>query len=112
MSAVAPIIVRVANQERPSPGQETPFCHLESSYDYLHLLLETIESSREEVEAAIQSLPGPGAKRTEEALRLAALKLRQLSSHVAKSRSLMNDLRRVRSLLLEHSGPHANGSKR
>jgi hypothetical protein len=98
--AAASSIIGGANNNGVTPCAETPFSSIETSCDYLDLLLEAIESSREEVEAAVQSLSGEQTVRSEQALRLASLKLGQLSSHITISRRLLHDLRRIRSLLV------------
>jgi hypothetical protein len=84
-----------------SHRSETPFDNIESSHEYVTLLAEAIALSLSEVEADI-ALAGTGiAKRRKEALQLVAFKLHKLSSHMAASRRILNDLRSLRRLLLE-----------
>ena len=79
----------------------TPFDTIESAQDYIDLLLEAIEETRRDVGTEIRLSTGPGGERRAQALQLVALNLNRLSSHVAKSRRILNDLRTLRRLLLE-----------
>ena len=83
-----------------APATETPFCSIDDAREYLQLLIEAIEYSRQEVAESGRSASRQRDTRREHGLQFAALKLAQLSSHVAKSRQIHNDLRRVRNLLL------------
>jgi hypothetical protein len=79
----------------------TPFDTIESAQDYIDLLLEAIEETRRDVGTEIRLSTGPGVERRAQALQLVALNLNRLSSHVTKSRRILNDLRTLRRLLLE-----------
>jgi hypothetical protein len=79
----------------------TPFDTIESAQDYIDLLLEAIEETRRDVGAEIRFSAGPNRERRAEALQLVALNLNKLSSHVTKSRRILNDLRTLRRLLLD-----------
>lgn len=83
----------------------TPFDTIESAQDYVDLLLEAIEETRRDVGAEIRLSAGPGGERRAQALQLVALNLNKLSSHVTKSRRVLNDLRTLRRLLLEERKP-------
>jgi hypothetical protein len=83
----------------------TPFDTIESAQDYIDLLLEAIEETRRDVGAEIRLSGGPGGERRAQALQLVALNLNKLSSHVTKSRRILNDLRTLRRLLLEERKP-------
>ncbi len=61
---------------------ETPFDNIESALEYVNHLLEELA-------------------RRKQALQLANYKLDKLSSHIAASRRILNDLRMLRRLLLE-----------
>jgi hypothetical protein len=79
----------------------TPFDTIESAQDYIDLLLEAIEETRRDVGGDLRLSAGPGGERRTDALQLVALNLNKLSSHVTKSRRILNDLRTLRRLLLE-----------
>jgi hypothetical protein len=79
----------------------TPFDTIESAQDYIDLLLEAIEDTRRDVGGDIRMATGPGSERRTEALQLVAMNLNKLSSHIEKSRRILNDLRTLRRLLLE-----------
>ena len=79
----------------------TPFDTIESAQDYIDLLLEAIEETRRDVGGDLRLSTGPGSERRADALQLVALNLNKLSSHVTKSRRILNDLRTLRRLLLE-----------
>ncbi len=83
----------------------TPFDTIESAQDYIDLLVEAIEETRRDVGAEIRMSTGPGGGRRAQALQLVALNLNKLSSHVTKSRRILNDLRSLRRLLLEERKP-------
>jgi len=83
----------------------TPFDTIESAQDYIDLLLEAIEETRRDVGAEIRLSTGPGGQHRAQALQLVALNLNKLSSHVTKSRRILNDLRSLRRLLLEERKP-------
>ena len=80
---------------------ETPFDSIESSHQYIELLLETIEEARRDVDSDIGEARLARVERRAEALRIVAHKLERLSFHVTRSRRLLNDLRSLRRLLLE-----------
>jgi hypothetical protein len=92
---------------------EAPFDSLEAAHEYVGLLLEAVRSSQgdvaKDVAAAIEETD---AGRRREALQLVAWKLQRLETHLAASRKLVNDLRRLRRLLLGETGeppaPHAS----
>ena len=83
----------------------TPFDTIESARDYVDLLLEAIEETRRDVGAEIRLSTSAGGERRAQALQLVALNLNKLSSHVSKSRRVLNDLRTLRRLLLEERKP-------
>ena len=77
---------------------ETPFDTIESAHQYLSLLLEAAHEAREAV--AIEAGNSRYERRTE-VLRLVSYNLEKLEKHVTISRRILNDLRMLRSLLLE-----------
>ncbi len=79
---------------------ETPFDSLESTHEYVALLLETIRDAKAEL-AVDLSEKTPQPERRLEALRLVQYKLEKLDVHLQASRRLLNDLRTLRRLLFE-----------
>jgi uncharacterized membrane protein YccC len=89
---------------------ETPFDNVEAAHEYVGLLMETVRQAREEVAQDVERAQAEGATRQVEALQLAAWKLERLETHLASSRHLLNDLRRLRRLLLgEEATPARSG---
>ncbi|PYV90034.1 MAG: hypothetical protein DMG05_11680 [Acidobacteria bacterium] len=83
---------------------ETPFDSIESALEYMNLLLEATRESQEQVETEIVRTDSRLARR-KQALQLVSHKLAKLSSHIATSRCILNDLRMLRRLLLEERKP-------
>lgn len=79
-----------------SHKSETPFDDIESAHEYVALLAEAIEESRQEVEAEIDLAIAENANRRKEALLLASYNLAKLSLHMTASRRILNDLRTLR----------------
>jgi hypothetical protein len=75
---------------------ERHFDSIESALEFLSLLEETIADAEKEVRQLTENSP---RDRRQDAFRLALFKLNQLSSHVARSHRLVNDLRILRRLL-------------
>ena len=87
---------------------ETPFDSLEAAHEYVGLLLQAVRGTREDVAEDVASLAPAGEEsRRREALQLVAWKLERLETHLAASRRLVNDLRRLRRLLLGESEERA-----
>ena len=87
---------------------ETPFDNIESALEYVNHLLEATREARDQIQTEILRAANPQLARRREALQLVQYKLEKLSSHVAASRRILNDLRMLRRLLLEerkNSGP-------
>ena len=80
---------------------ETPFDSIESTHEYVDLLVSAIEEAQQEVQADIQMALKNGVERREQALRLVAHNLGKLHGHTVKSRRILNDLRSLRRLLLQ-----------
>ena len=89
---------------------ETPFDNVEGAHEYVGLLLETVRQARVEVAQDLDEAQGEGATRRVEALQLVAWKLERLEAQLASSRRLLNDLRRLRRLLLGEDGPSPTGT--
>ena len=79
---------------------ETPFDNVEAAHEYVSLLAEAVRQARGEVAQDVGEAQAEGAARQVEALQLVAWKLERLEAHLASSRQLLNDLRRLRRLLL------------
>ena len=79
---------------------ETPFDNVEAAHEYVRLLVEAVRQARAEVAHDLEDAKAVREPRREEALRLVAWKLDRLEGHLDSSRHLLNDLRRMRRLLL------------
>ncbi|HVP49058.1 MAG TPA: hypothetical protein VMT32_20830 [Bryobacteraceae bacterium] len=84
---------------------ETPFDNIESSHQYVALLLEAIEEARREVDEEIALSMQGDTERRKEALQIVAYNLAKLSCHMKTSGRLLNDLRTLRRLLLAERKP-------
>jgi hypothetical protein len=84
---------------------ETPFDNVETAHEYVGLLMEAVRQARDEVVQDVEQAQAEGAGRQVEALQLVAWKLERLETHLASSRHLLNDLRRLRRLLLGEETP-------
>jgi hypothetical protein len=79
---------------------ETPFDNVEGAHEYVSLLVEAVKQAKEEVGQDLERAREEGATRIVEALQVVAWKLERLESQLGASRHLLNDLRRLRRLLL------------
>ena len=86
---------------------ETPFDNVEAAHEYVGLLMETVRQARDEVAHDLEQAQAAGAGRQVEALQLVVWKLERLEIHLGSSRHLLNDLRRLRRLLLGEDAPPA-----
>ncbi len=84
---------------------ETPFDNVENAHEYVGLLVEAVRQARDEVAHDVEQAQAEGASRQVEALQLVAWKLERLETHLASSRQLLNDLRRLRRLLIGEDVP-------
>jgi hypothetical protein len=83
------------------PPQDTPFESIEGALEYVGYLLEAAREAQQHVEAEIERTSDLTLIRRRQALQLVQYKLTQLSSHISTSRRLLNDLRKLRQLILE-----------
>jgi hypothetical protein len=93
----------IPSSREPGRGDamaETPFDNVENAHEYVSLLAEAVRQARDEVAQDVEQAQADGAARQLEALHLVAWKLERLETHLASSRRLLNDLRRLRRLLL------------
>jgi hypothetical protein len=82
-----------------------PFETIESAQDFMSLLRDSIEESRQHIERDLLSASAGREQRREQALQLTLFKVRQLASHVERSQRLLNDLRTLRRLLFAEREP-------
>lgn len=89
---------------------QTPFESIESTQEFVELLMSAVDDATNEVLSDMEGAQG----RRQEALLLVSHKLHVLSTHLTKSRRILNDLRTLRRLLLEERlvNVNARGPKR
>lgn len=75
----------------------TPFESIESTQEFVELLLTAIDDASAEVDKDMEG----AEERRREALLLVSHKLEKLSQHISSSRRILNDLRTLRRLLLD-----------
>jgi len=80
---------------------ETPFDNIESAREYVNQLLAATREAQGEIETELGRATDPQVVRRHEALQLVKYKLNQLATHIAASRRILNDLTKLRRLLLE-----------
>ncbi len=80
---------------------ETPFDNIESALEYVNHLFEATGEAQDQIGTEILRAANPQLARRKQALQLVNYKLDKLSSHIAASRRILNDLRTLRRLLLE-----------
>ena len=83
---------------------EGQFETLESAYDFVALLGETVAEARRELEGDVQRESASDHSRRLDALRVALYSLDKLELHVNRSQRILNDLRTLRRLLFEERG--------
>ena len=85
-----------------------PFDSIESAHEFIVLLEGSIEDAIREVKQYAQSAAANNDDRREQALDLALYKMGQLSTHMHKSRRILNDLRTIRRLLFHERAEDAS----
>ena len=80
---------------------ETPFDNIESALEYVNHLLQATHEAQDQIAMEILRAASPQLARRKQGLQLVNYKLDKLSSHIAASRRILNDLRTLRRLLLE-----------
>ena len=80
---------------------ETPFDNIESAREYVNQLLAATREAQAEIETELRRAADPQLERRRQALQLVKYKLSQLASHIAAGRRILNDLTKLRRLLLE-----------
>ncbi len=91
---------------------ETPFDNIESACDYVNQLLVAAREAQGEIETEILRTTDPQLARRQQALQLVKYKLSQLASHIAASRRILNDLTKLRRLLLEAKSPDQHDTQK
>jgi len=89
---------------------ETPFDNVDAAHEYVALLVEAVRQARAEVAQDVAAASDDPSERQLDALRLVSYKLERLEAQLSSSRRLLNDLRRLRRLLLGE--PEAVASSR
>jgi hypothetical protein len=82
---------------------QTPFDSVENAQAYIQLLIETLIEAKREVAADAASASSARSERRQQALHLVEYKLRRLEHHLTVSGRMLNDLRRLRRLLLDET---------
>ena len=77
---------------------EDQFETLESAYDFVALLAETVSEAKRELEGDVQRESASDHSRRLDALRVALYSLDKLELHVNRSQRILNDLRTLRRL--------------
>ena len=77
---------------------------LESAYDFVALLGETVAEAKRELEGDVQRESASDHSRRLDALRLALYSVYKLELHLNRSQRILNDLRTLQRLLLEERG--------
>jgi hypothetical protein len=83
---------------------EDQFETLESAYDFVALLGDTVAEAKRELEGDVQRESASDHSRRLDALRVALYSLDKLELHVNRSQRILNDLRTLRRLLFEERG--------
>jgi hypothetical protein len=91
---------RAERRRAPRAGGESPFDNVEAAHQYVALLLDAVREARADVKRDQEDSEASGVERRLEALRLVAWKLERLEAQLAASRRLLNDLGRLRRLLV------------
>jgi hypothetical protein len=87
---------------------EQPFDSIESAYDFMNVLAETVVAAMKDLHHDHQVALQDGQDRRARAIELALFKAKTLNCYVHKSRRMLNDLRTIRRLILnERMTPEA-----
>ena len=91
--------------------KETPFENIEGALEYVGYLLEASREAHAHVETEIALASTPKLERKKQALLLVKYKLTLLESHIGTSKRLLNDLRKLRRLILEEREVRVSSAK-
>jgi hypothetical protein len=108
--AVELICDRRPLREAMGRGQETPFENIEGALEYVGYLLEASREAQRHIETEIARASNPQLARKKQALQLVKHKLATLDFHLVKSNRLLNDLRKLRRLILEEAEAHVSSA--
>jgi hypothetical protein len=87
---------------------EQSFDSIESAYEFMNVLAETIEEVMEDLRRDREIAVQEGQDRRARAIELAIFKTKMLNGYVTKGRRTLNDLRTIRRLILnERVSPEA-----
>lgn len=81
----------------------SPFDRIEAAQQYLALLSESVAENRQRIEADILEATNQNSQRYLEVLKLSSYNLEKLEEHLKASRQTLNNLRKLRRLLLNES---------
>jgi hypothetical protein len=79
---------------------QNPFDRIDAALEYLTLLSQTVQENRQKVQTEIMVVTHQPRRRQFEALSLVAYNLEKLEQHLKASRKALNDLRKLRMLLI------------
>jgi hypothetical protein len=82
---------------------QTPFDSVENAQAYIQLLIETLVEAKKEIAADAAAARSARSERRLQALRPVEYKLHRLQHHLTISGRMLNDLRRLRRLLLDEA---------
>lgn len=88
--------------------RETPFENIEGALEYVGCLLDASREAQRHVEREITRDNSPQLVRKKQALQLVKYKLATLDGHLVTSKHLLNDLRKLRRLILEERETRVN----
>jgi len=90
--------------------QETPFENIEGALEYVGCLLEASREAQKHIEVEIARASDPQLARKKQALQLVKYKLATLDCQLVKSKRLLNDLRKLRRLILEDTAARVSSA--
>jgi hypothetical protein len=79
---------------------ENPFDRIDATQEYLRLLIETVAENRKVIEAEILDASSRGLRRQVEVWQVVSYNLESLDMHVKACCRTLNNLRRLRALIL------------
>jgi hypothetical protein len=86
-------------------GIEKPFESIESAYEFMNVLAQTVLETVKELHGDYQIALRDGQNRRARAIELALFKTKMLGCYVHKCRRNLNDLRTIRRLILNERVP-------
>ncbi len=81
--------------------KQTPFENIEGALEYVGHLMEASQDAQKHIETEISRASKPQLARRKQALLLVKYKLTKLDFHIGTSKRILNDLRKLRRLILE-----------